>query len=122
MAGRFPDNPEKTASGRLERLEGKLRRARDQRQKRPRRTAWGALALLPVANGVDGKPEPCGELALGETEPGAQFAHRHVAFGAARQIRHQWRLLPVANFDDPSVRLQPQAHAALPESLWITVG
>jgi hypothetical protein len=81
----------------------------------PRRTARGALALFPVPDGFDGHAEPAGKFGLGQSRAAAQVAHRrqgcgfggYESFGGHR--RRKRKLLPVAQFDDPSVRFQSQA-------------
>ena len=67
-----------------------------------------------------GTPSLCGEFELGQPRAAAQVAHRRQAAASQTlQRRPAWRtpghcrrerkLLPVPQFDDPSVRFQPQA-------------
>ena len=61
----------------------RLRRMRDHRKQRTRRSARRALALLPVADGLDGNAEPRGEFDLGQLCAAAQIAHARLR-GCAR--------------------------------------
>ena len=54
----------------------RLRRMSDHGEKRTRRSARHAFALLPVADGLDGHAEPCGEFELGQARAAAQVANR----------------------------------------------
>src|SRR5207244_4783795 len=84
---------------------------RNDGEQRPRRPARRALALLPIPDGFDRYAKLCGEFLLRETCTASKIAY-HGCIGFHRRGRHrglQRELLPVPQFDDPSVRLQPQA-------------
>src|SRR3984893_3361391 len=114
----------RSSAGR-ERRKHRLRRVRDHGEKRPGRPARHALALLPVSDGLDRHAEPGCEFELGAARAAAKFAHRRQRrrLGRCDGSRHrdgdrhrrrERKLLPVPQFDDPSVRFQPQALHALP--------
>jgi len=97
-----------------------FRRMGDHGEQRPCRPAGGTLALLPVPDGFDRHAEPGREFDLRQAGTTAQVAHCRQGWGfAGRYVRrctrgfgHRRRkreLLPVPQFDDPSVRFQPQA-------------
>jgi hypothetical protein len=102
----------------------------DNGEKGTRRPTRQAFALLPVANGLNGDTEPACEFELRQARAAAKIANRGSSFrrrdrGRRRcdGIRPGWcedwrwserKFLPIAQFDDPSVRFQPQAlHARL---------
>jgi hypothetical protein len=105
----------------------------DHGKKGPRRPARHALALLPVANGLDGNTEPACEFQLGQAGAAAKIAYRGsrrrfrrrdrrpCRYGERRhrrsdlQRRSQGNFPPVSQFDDPSVRFQPQAPHVPPD-------
>jgi len=105
-----------------ERLEHRVRGMRDHGEQRAGRSARRALALLPVADGLDGHAELGGELHLGEAGAAAKVAHRerarvggHPGGRGLDRNRLDRKLLPVPQLDDPSVRLQPQPHVQSPK-------
>jgi len=80
-------------------------------EQRPCRSARCTLALLPIPDGLDRYAEPGREFPLGQLGTAAQVTHFE---GVARRrlredIRRQRELLPVPQFDNASVGLQPQA-------------
>ena len=62
-------------------------RVRDHREQRARRPARHALALLPVADGLDRHAEPGGEFMLGQARAPAQIAHRRRGAASAARRR-----------------------------------
>jgi hypothetical protein len=99
----------------------------DHGEKGARRPARQALALLPVADSLNGNPEPACELQLGQARAAAQVAHRRGCDNLFRRDRscprsggggrrrserrhgRERKFLPVPQFDDPSVGFQSQA-------------
>jgi hypothetical protein len=85
---------------------------RNEGEQRPRWAARRALALLPIPDGFDGHAKLCREFLLRQACAAPKVAHyRGTGFRRRRRghRRLQRELLPVPQFDDPSVRLQPQA-------------
>src|ERR1700760_790281 len=87
---------------------------RDDGEQRARRPAWRALALFPVPDGLDGDAEARREFLLRQLRAAAEIAHFDRAGLACWHRRLQRELLPVPQLDNPSVRLQPQAHDFTP--------
>ena len=86
---------------------------RDDGEQRARRSTRHALALLPVADGFDGDAKPRGEFDLGQPRAPAKIARGRGRCRIGRRDgghrRRERKFLPVPQFDDPSVRFQPQA-------------
>src|SRR5450631_4709291 len=90
---------------------------RNDGEQRPRRPPRSALALLPVTDGLDGDAELGCELLLRETGTAAKVPHcrRATCFCRSENDGLQRKLLPIPQFDDPSIRFEPQApHDPLP--------
>jgi len=85
---------------------------RDHGEKRPRRSARRPLALFPIADRLYGHAEPGGKFDLRQTGAAPKVTDRreYRLFGRSsrRRRRLQRKFLPVAQFDDPSIRFQPQ--------------
>src|SRR5215469_3683926 len=103
----FPIRPELLFSGFGESGENRIGGVSDHGEQCPRRSPRGPLALFPVADGLDGNAEPCRELLLSELSAAAQVAHFERS--TLWRSRRQRELLPVPQFDNPSVRFEPQA-------------
>ena len=68
------------------------------------------LALFPVPDRFDGYAEACCEFLLGQLRAASQIAHLEgPAYPRSKSVRRERELLPVTQFDNPSVRFQPQA-------------
>src|ERR1700751_810872 len=91
----------------------------DHSKKGARGSARHALALLPVPDGLDGHADLGGKFLLGQPRAAAQVAHAWLLklswlFNLRRlarffiELRRERKLLPVAQFDNPTVRLQPK--------------
>jgi hypothetical protein len=87
---------------------------RDDGEKRARRSPRHALALLPVADGFHGHAEPGGEFGLGEPRAPAKIASSWGRCRIGGHCRRKRKFPPIAQFDDPSIRFQPQAPHARP--------
>jgi hypothetical protein len=89
---------------------------RDHGEECPCRSARHALALFPVANGLNGHAEPGCELLLRQARPAAKIANRRRSHWRRGRIRHRGcngrrkgELLSIPQFDDTSIRFQAQA-------------
>ena len=89
-----------------------VRGMRDHGEKRPRRSARRPLALQSPIPIVHGHAEPGGKFGLCQTGAAPQVTdrreHRWFCRISRRQRRLQRKFLPVVQFDDPSIRFQPQ--------------
>ena len=91
----------------------------DNGQKRTRRPARHPLALLPVSDGLDRHAKPGRKFELCQLGTAAKIAHRRRGRRFDRRDRcdesrhrhfgHERKFRPIPQFDDPSVRFQPQA-------------
>ena len=93
--------------------EHRFRRVRDHREQRPGRAARQPLALLPVADGFDRHAQPGCKFHLGQPRAQPQIANRRQCASASGRprlatTRGERKFLPVPQFDNPSVRLEPQ--------------
>src|SRR6516164_3924098 len=103
--------PSRAQSGFGQRREHGFRRMSDYSEQRPCGPPRHALALLPVADGFYRHAKPCREFLLCQARPPTQVAHFRPASiqSGCKSIAREWELLPVPQFDDPSIRLQSQA-------------